>query len=336
MNEIKILGLDIGNSYCKTSKGIKFKSKVSTDYGSSFKRNVVQVTRNGNKYLVGDESGQGFREINKFKDENYITCLLTAIVLSYPEDDLIDVKVVLGIPIEYYDKFRDRCVEDTLAIGSQTLLIDNRSITINIIDALVYPQSAILGDKTDDSSLPALIFDCGGVTLDLSIWNIDTSDGNRRFIKDIGKSYSKLGFDKVLEDYALELSSEYGLDFTEAELIDSLSQDEYKGIGGVVDLKMVRDKIIGGYINRVFGQIKDDSTPYRKCKTMHIIGGATQIILPYIIENGISEEVLIINKHPQFTNARIFEVLGELNFDKANTNNVNANPTVANESVGEV
>lgn len=309
-SESFILGVDIGNAYTKTSTGIKFPSKVSKSYGKSYLENAYSVVLNENeKYLVGDPNGISFTSNNKYRQEEYIITLLTAIALSGREMkmDRLDVNLVLGCPVELFDAQKLLCKETAQNLAPQNITIGNYSVVINIENVLVAPQSAVVGDKPKEH-FPIMVMDFGGGTLDVSIWDLD-KDSNP--YKTYDKTLNNYGFDSIINQFIRQLYLQ-DINCTYEEALNYLNTPKIDTVFGSIDYSDIKDSIIREYIKNIFNDLLRYNMP-KLINTVHVIGGCSKLVRPYLIEEmKLQESKVIIDDNPQFSNAEAYYSIGKV------------------------
>ena len=304
------LGIDIGNAFTKTSKGVKFLSKVSNDYGKGYSNNCYDVAWNDNKYLVGDIDGVSFTNSDKYTTEEYLVTLLTSIALSYIDNDsdVINAYIGLGIPVEEYEYLKDKCKKTALQLNTQQITVNGVTKTINIKDVTVVPQSAIIADK-DMNDLPALIFDFGGGTLDVSVWDINS---NGRIYKTYGKSYNEFGFDHVVDKFitALRATRNINIDYFNAltlldnPIITSKVRSE-------INITEERDDLLISYLKKIKKELDKDNLP-SFINSVYLCGGCGKVLkdkLEEIFE--YNKGSIQADKEPQLSNACIYELFAK-------------------------
>lgn len=307
-----ILGIDIGNAFTKTSKGIKFQSKVSKDYGKSYLKNAHSVMLNDDenkKYLVGDPYGITFTTSNKYNTNEYMVTLLTAVMLSCldVEDERLDVNIVLGCPVELYDIQKDICKNTAENLSPQLVTINNISKIINIENVLVAPQSAIVGDKPKEH-FPILVMDFGGGTLDVSLWGLNN---NSIPYKTYEKTLCNYGFDTIIDKFIKELYIK-NISCTYEEALNYLNNPIINTVFGSIDYTDIKDSILTWYIKSIFNDLLKYNMP-KLINTVYLIGGCTNLIKPYLVkEMNLLEDKVIVDNNPQFSNANSYYSIGKV------------------------
>lgn len=304
------LGIDIGNAFTKTSTGIKFLSKVSNDYGKGYSNNCYDVAWNDSKYLVGDIDGVSFTNSNKYDTEEYLVTLLTSIALSYidEESDVINAYIGLGIPVEEYEYLKEKCKKTALQLNTQQITVNGVTKTINIEDVIVVPQSAIIADK-DIEDLPALIFDFGGGTLDVSVWDINA---NGKIYKTYGKSYNEFGFDHVVDNFITMLRATRNMNIDYFNALTLLDNPIIKSkVRAEIDITEERDGLLINYLTKVKKILDKDNLP-SYINSVYLCGGCGKILKDKLEDVfGYNKGSVQADKEPQLSNAMVYELFAK-------------------------
>lgn len=304
----KIIGIDIGNSFTKTSEGIKFPSKVSKNYGKSYLNDAYSVVLNEkDKFLVGDPLGVSFTSSNKYLQQEYIVTLLTAVALSGKKwkKDRLDVNIVLGCPVEVYDYQKKSAKESAINLGPQSITIGDYSCVVNIEDVIVAPQSAIVGTKPVEH-FPILVLDFGGGTLDVSLWCIND---NNIPCKTYDKTLDKYGFDNVVDEFIRKLYLN-GISSTYEECLKYLNNPIMNTVFGRIDYSEIKDEILKDYVKNIFKDLMKYNLP-KFINTVYIIGGCSEVIKDYVVsEMQLQQDKVLVDENPQFSNANSYYQIG--------------------------
>lgn len=304
---LKILGLDNGFKFTKTSKGVCFCSSIQK--GKDDINEVTQVEIDGQNYIVGEQIGRYISDADKLKDEEnkeiLKVCTLTAIGLSYPGETFIDVSLVVGVPVGYYSNQKEEfktMIEDL----SGKILINEIGFeqTININKVLVYPQSAgiIFKHASKLKNQTSLVIDIGGGT-----WDISQFDG----LKLIKKSTYQQGMLVLDSKIAQWVNSNYYTTFDATEIYDLMQKGFFTAAGEKIGVKIF-EHIIEDHVFKVITNIKHDFD-VNSVDNVFIIGGGAEVLKDYLDRyiNNIE-----IDSNPQFTNASCFELMGQMKWSK--------------------
>lgn len=304
---IKILGLDNGFNFTKTSKGVCFCSTIQN--GVDDINDVTQVNVDGKDYIVGDANGKYISDADKLKDDEnkeiLKVCSLTAIGLSYPSDILIDVNLVVGVPVGYYSNQKDefkKMIEDL----SGKIFINSIGFeqTININKVLVYPQSAgiIFKHAAKLKNQSSLVIDIGGGT-----WDVSQFDG----LKLVNKATYQEGMLILYSKIAQWINNNYYTTYDDTEIYSLIKKGFFTASGEKISTK-VFDKIIEEHVFKVTTKIKRDFD-VNSVDNKFGIGGGSEELKEYV-DNYINN--VEIEQNPQFSNPACFELMGQMKWSR--------------------
>lgn len=177
-----ILGIDVGNYYTKTSKGINFMSKVS-NIGGILANDPVTI---GEKTMYLGE-GEADTEYRKAYKETYLYLLQGAIQKSSRDKEN---KIVVGLPLSQYKADKG--------------YLTNRILQSGIVDdVIVQPEGAIAVSP----DYVGIIVDIGGGTTDICL--IVREGKKRRIVQ----PYSiPKGILNLESEFINQINAEHGLD----------------------------------------------------------------------------------------------------------------------------
>ena len=182
-----ILGVDLGNYYTKSSKGISFLSKVSFNGGIE---NKDFITTDNKKIYLGE--GEFDTEYRKAYRSNLIYLLQGAIERSTTDKNN---KLVVGLPLSQYKEDKEHLINRIL----QSRLV---------VDVDVVPEGVL----TVPANYEGIIIDIGGRTTDICLLEIE---GNKRSIK---KPMSlPNGIMNLESDFINHINNLYGLDLKQSD-----------------------------------------------------------------------------------------------------------------------
>lgn len=304
---MKILGLDNGFKFTKSSKGICICSTIQK--GIDDINNVLQVKIGDQNYIVGDPTGVYISDADKLKTddtkENLKVCTLTAIGLSYPEDNFIETNLVVGLPIAYFSKQKEDFKELMENLSEKIFINElNKEQTIKIKEGLVYPQSAGLIFKKADKikSETSLIIDIGGGTWDVSQFN---------GLKLEDKATYQDGMMILDSKIAQYLNSNHYTKFDASEIYDLIKRGFFTVEGEKKSMDEVKP-IIESHVNDVVAKLKRDFD-INNVDNIFVIGGGAEEMKPYLKKYIKNFE---LEKNSQFVNAECFELMGKLKFEE--------------------
>ena len=164
------LGLDIGNYQVKTSEGVIFDSKITTEkyFGSKADKLIIE----NKTYYIGE--GNFEIEARKFDKENYIPLMIAAICKSTSEE-IIDLAIGLPI-IQFKDKFVRIELINMLQGKTFNITWNNIPMTKMIRSVQVFPEGVAgflylkqSGQLNQVGTRDSIIIDIGGKTTDIAL-----------------------------------------------------------------------------------------------------------------------------------------------------------------------
>lgn len=305
---MKVLGLDNGFKFTKTSEGVTIASAITK--GIDDINEVTQIKIGENNYIVGDENGEYIVDADKLKTtstrEVLEICTLAAIGLSYPKQRRIEVNVVAGLPIAFYSNQKDelkrmlKSIDETITINK---VGTKQHIKIN--EVIIYPQSAgIIFKKASETpsikNESSIVIDIGGGTWDVSHFN---------GLKLVNKATYQEGMLIQYSKIAQFLNSEYYTKFKTSEIYDLLKRKTFTAEGKKVPIDVVKP-IIEKHNASVIADIKRDFD-LNSVDNVFLIGGGAEETEPYIKPHAPEA---IVEDDAQMCNAKSFAYMGKLKF----------------------
>ncbi|NFA43398.1 ParM/StbA family protein [Clostridium botulinum] len=305
---VKIIGIDNGFKFTKTSE-------LDTCFGSTIINkvdninDVIQCGINGVNYVVGEENGHYIADADKLKTdenkENLKVCTLTAIGLSYPREAFITAKIVVGVPVSYYDKQRVE-FKDMMMKLNDNIFINKVGFeqTIKINDVLVYPQSAgwVFVNPERSKNSVSLIIDIGGGTWDVSLFH------GLKMVKHKTYRNGMKILDSILAQY---LNTNYYTNYSEYQIHGLRKKGMFTVDGQKVSIDVL-DEPTNEFIIDIMGDLKTQFNP-ESADNVILIGGGAEVL-----ENNIREYIPHIEVEPnaQFKNAMWYKKMGEMQWSK--------------------
>lgn len=308
------LGLDNGFNFTNTSKGVMFASTIETrEHEDTINGDKVkQVRYNGKHYVVGEPQGQYIADADKLKTdlnrEILEVCTVTAIAESFPTRKNINVDLVVGVPVAYYDLQKDEFKKLLLGIKDKIIKINGADTQkITIANCEVYPQSigvvfrysSKLQDKT------SLIIDIGGGTWDVSQF---------RGMTLVKKETYQEGMIPLYEKIATEINNTNVLSNLKSYQIYDLMQKGTYVIDGIsYDIKKVAVPIIKAHVKDVMDRIIRKFDVYNVDERF-LIGGGAEELYDYIVGAGNYMNTATMEENAQFSNANNYELIAKVLF----------------------
>lgn len=299
---MKILGLDNGYSSTKTSEAVCILSTV--EKGHDDYNNVLEININGENYIVGEPTGQYIVDADKFKTDAGIELLkvttLAAIGLSYPEESVIDVNVVAGLPVAYYADQKDDLEKLLKNLDGSCIEINKigKKQVIKINKVMILPQACGIIIEKNKKNESSLVIDIGGGT-----WDVAQFDG----LKLVAKATYEEGMLVLYSAIAQMLNAKHYTNFKEYHIQNIIERgfftvgDSKKGIEEIEEYLDREVRKIVSTIKRNFNTNDVDN--------FYLIGGGALALKEYVRKYFPAIEV---EENCQFTNVNSFAFMGEL------------------------
>lgn len=298
-----ILGLDNGYNFTKTSKGIVFCSAIRK--GQDYINESHQIEIQGEHYIVGEKMGSYIADSDKLKTpqsrEIVKVCSQTAIGLSYPHDEFIELDLVVGCPIAYFSQQKDEMKKLMQELSGEIYIKEiGKKQTITIHEVLVYPQGigVVFKHSSELANETSLVIDIGGGT-----WDVAQFDG----LKLTQKATYQDGMLILYEKIAQYLNATHYTEYEACEIFSQIDKGYFTVYGEKKSMDEVKP-IIEQHINDVMTKIKR-SFAVTSMANVFLIGGGADSMASYIKQHIPNVHV---EKNNQFTNAECFEYMGSL------------------------
>lgn len=298
---MNILGIDLGNNYVKTSAGVKFPSTLKAGH-MSINKDDIKVSYKGTKWTVGNEDGIKNIGIDKYRNHHFKILLLTSIIKSVSDNkNVIQCKIVLGIPAEYYniEELKEGMKKEILSWGEQSILVNNILKTIVINDVEIFMESGIVFSHQERfANEKTLVIDIGGSTIDISMWKgLDLI--NLKTITNGCISLNERVISLVNETYKTNLNSYIAGDM--------INKKEYTINQEMKDISFI-EPLIDSYILEISSTIRQYFN-YQECNSIQFIGGGSISLKDTIIKYFEKAEIEIDS---EFKNANTYKKVGEM------------------------
>jgi plasmid segregation protein ParM len=289
------LGIDLGNEITKTSRMIKFASRISKGH-KDMNTNDIKVIYKNEPYTVG--IGTPVIGVNRIYSDMYDICLLTAIAKSN-NDEVIEENVVLSLPPDLYESSLKKELKEKLSnMGMQEIYIDGVRRTIRIKHAEVFCENSIVfSNPKKYKSQRTLLIDIGGGTTDISEFN------GLQLIK---HSSEPLGMLPLYDELKKAINAKYRSKLSSEDIEHIIGKDEYEIRQEIRDMSFTRF-IIADHVTKICSKV-NQSFNYDLCKIELIGGGAAPLI------NYFKSEYPNISlvEDAQFANSITNETVGEM------------------------
>ncbi|MBN4062807.1 ParM/StbA family protein [bacterium AH-315-E09] len=295
---MKIIGVDKGSAYTKTSTGFSVKSTVrELNENDLILNGSMTVELEGKKYVIGEE-GNFATDLSKADHEETKILTLTAIANSFP-GEFIETNLVVGLPIGNFSRQKDKMkkiFEDQIV----KMKVNNEKKAIVIENVAVFPEAAAvfyMQNKKD-----CLIIDIGGLSVDNALFE----EGNLT-----KHSTYSMGVMKLNTKIANELNAEYDLSLT------SWSVEKIINEGLFVYGKQVpinEERIIESHVLEIVEKIKLEYD-VKAIENIVLAGGGSFLCASFFKKHMPQLEVI---ENSRFSNAIGFEKIGEKMFSTHN------------------
>lgn len=301
---MKILGLDNGFNFTKTSEGVSILSTIKHGV-DDVNIGVIQTRIGKNNYIVADENGTYVADADKLKTEEsrelLKVCTLTAIGLSYPEESFIDVEVIAGLPVDYFTNQKED-LKTLLESINEKIFINTigKEQKIRITKATIYPQSAgvVFAKAKEVKNETSLVIDIGGGTWDISQFSGLKMTKKRSYPEGMLILYSKI---------AQYLNSNYYTKYNTQDIYSLLERGYFSVDGSKQDIK-VTDTVISDHVSKIVTDLKRDFDT-TNVDNIFLIGGGAKPLYNLLSKSFPSA---ILEKDAQMANAKCFELMGQM------------------------
>lgn len=299
---MNILGLDNGYNYTKTSEGVCILSTL--EKGHDDYNTVLELNFNNKNYIIGEPTGQYMVDADKFLTEEGKELLkitsLAAIGLSYPEESVIDVNIVAGLPVAYYADQKADLEKLLKELDGACIEINKigKKQVVKINKILILPQACGIIIEKNKKNESSLVIDIGGGT-----WDVAQFDG----LKLVNKATYEKGMLVIKSAIAQNLNSKYYTTFEVSDIQNIIERGYFtvkgvkKGISEIEDYLNNEVRKIASTIARDFDTTSIDN--------FYLIGGGAMTLKDYVKKQFPAIEV---EENCQFTNVNSFAFMGEL------------------------
>ncbi|KFX56119.1 ParM/StbA family protein [Clostridium botulinum] len=195
MKNYSILGVDVGNSTCKTNTGVLFNSKI-TEVEPFGKTDTLFIDKK--YYWLGEgEYDTTYRKVDKI---NYINFLFGALALS---TNTVRNYVVLGLPLSQYKEDKSALINMVLSNKEKYTKINGVEKHLIIDDIEVFPEGVV----TLDDEYEGIVVDIGGRTTDCAL--VINERGRRRILNPISLPCGTIN---LYTDFIKKLNNKFSLD----------------------------------------------------------------------------------------------------------------------------
>lgn len=238
------IGLDLGNGYVKYNGGL-FKAKVrrgkvTSIAGIKKSKNVHQVIFENEEWVVGQ--GGSFTGKQRYFEESYKLSLYTGIALTIGDKprNPIEVNLVVGLPIEYYEGKHEAVKEHIESFGVQEINVDGIDYVIEIKSVEVFIEGAYPILKNDDSHM--ITVDIGAGTVNIIEWKE----------QEIINKYTHNGsFNEKFTEIASLLNHKYDRTLNPEMIEDLIKEGSMETENGTVDIREDVDSVLSKWVGNI-------------------------------------------------------------------------------------
>ena len=292
------MGLDVGNGYVKY-KGKSFKTRVKTGklLKVGNKREDIHTAKmNGLDFIVGD--GEMITGEDKYDNIRFKLCVLTAIADANKRFKNLKVRLCLGMPLLDHDRLKDEVIQKILSWGEQVLIVDDKEVTIEIVDVEIFIEGA-LPILTEDTG-HILTVDIGSGTINAIEWenmtpvNYDTIKGS---------------FYKMYSDMATHLNNTKGGNFTVADIEKLILQGKKETVikqvmTDISEIYMIMDDFVSGSASLLKQKFNTEQV-----EKIQLLGGGATPSFDYWVKHFPYVELV---PNSQFINSEIYEMVANM------------------------
>lgn len=293
LREITV-GLDNGYLYTKFISDLgkmTFKSAYTQQDKSVNGTGTIII--DGVEYYVG--AGKTTVETDKTDSEMNRVCTLTA--LSIIGDGLYNV--VVGLPIGQYKTQKEKMVKMVTSYNNCKVVFQGKPMNIKIKNVIVVPQGVGALFSTGKKSGSYIVFDIGGLTIDVGLIETDWMGSPSTQKTDTWYKGVVTIYPKIIE----MVNNKFGLTL-EPNFAEQILRNGLYIFGEKQDTSFL-DTLMNTYLESMFEDFKHNYP----CKNLpiYLCGGGTSILLPYFKQHFPQAIPL---EEPQFANALGFYNIG--------------------------
>jgi plasmid segregation protein ParM len=290
-----IIGIDIGYSYTKDSKGNIFPT-CYTLTEPIIKGKENKITLDNIEYWVG--TGNINVELNK---TNSTINKLSIINCLYLNKINSPVRIVTGLPINQYKNQKKQFKDIVMNMNGISYFVKGRKYNVNIVDTFIFPQCVSTLYTMNNKNLfhDIIIIDIGSRTVDIAY--IVTENNNPRIIR-----YSTYydGMYSLYSKLSKCINNRYNISLRSEDIENILQNGLYiKGVKQ--DINFLQD-IMREHYGDIFNELSINYPT--DISEMYMCGGGSHIIF-----NSFKKRYphLQLIPNAQFSNANGYEIVGK-------------------------
>lgn len=244
------------------------------------------VEYNGKTYLVGNTDGFTSTEQSRDKDAIFHICLYTAIALSMPYSSDHNVKLVTGLPAQFFAEQKATLIK-ALQGRKVAITVNGQFKNFTISNVIIFPQSA--GLFLYDKSLvekDTLVIDIGGGTVDITYMNQGQFKEAKTYPLGVNSMY----------DILLQQLSKYGINYSNRMKAQEVIDDKCIYVEGKeVDVTKDINTILSFKAKEIVNTIKQAFPEQYKYSRWLFIGGGSLLLKEYLQDYSVLDDAQMIN-----------------------------------------
>jgi plasmid segregation protein ParM len=289
------IGVDLGSTITKTSKGVKFLSGMVEEDGI---RDGIKVTLKGHSFIT-DINDNIELDINKINNENIFRRFYTALALSTDEKEDF-FKAVVGYPLSQYNKNKEEFKKRIMENERVGIIVNGKKKIINV-KVEIFPEAAgAFYYKKLYSPEVTFIIDIGGSTVNWTYFK-EKKLNNYGTLPD--------GVTILFQRIAERINSNFNTTYDMQDIYDGIHDDFYLE-GNRIDVDKIIENETEQYIKNIINLINRKQS-IKEARNLIFIGGCMNTIGLYI-KNKI--EYARVEGDSLFYNALGFEEIAKAVF----------------------
>ncbi|MBU3173707.1 ParM/StbA family protein [Clostridium estertheticum] len=306
-----VMGIDIGINLVRLPDGTKFTSTIKK--GTTLLNGMAHiVTWKNNEYVVGNQDGAINTLLYKLETDHYQLLLLTAVAVAVPSEQVINISIVTGVPIGFFESLSQKFYNTIMNMGTQDIVIDGKKKSISINNCIIFPESCFpYIDQNKYSLLKTFVIDIGDDIVNCSMWNGVNLKEHKSFPN---------AMISILQSLATKIAENHSI-IVDAMRIDYLMENDlytYYGEDGAIDVKDLKKETLEDYTKELVKSIKikfKGSNSMGACDSIRLIGSASIPLNDYLFKYlARFKDTIVLESEPQFVNARIYDTLANIRF----------------------
>lgn len=253
------------------------------------------VEYNNKTYLIGNIDGFTSMEHGRDRDSIFHICLYTAIADSMTSQVDNNVRVITGLPAQYFAEQKNSLIR-ALENRQVFMKLNGEIRNFTISKVIVFPQSA--GLFLYDKSLvekDTLVVDIGGGTLDISYMSSGQFKEAKTYPLGVNSTY----------DVLLQELSKYGVSYSNRMKAEEIIADKAIFVEGKeVDVRRDIDNILRIRTKEILNAVKQAFPEQSRYSRWIFIGGGALLLKNYLSDYKVLDDAQMIN-------VRTYDIIGK-------------------------